>query len=225
MIDTKLTPILQAYAAKFDDIAPQEQYKWEAVQHFQKHWNLDAEDFPGMLERCLEPTANLLTARNYYPRGMINQLSRDAPEMMRTAFRLLLDESAPLAERLRDFRQYARELTDLVLAPEKADYQDPRACSVYLTLRYPERYGFFMFSVHKEAANQLGFEPSPKKGDLANLEHWTTMLREITAELHSGAHEDLLARHHARLTDGCYQSDRELILAQDVAYAIRNYLN
>ena len=32
---------------------PDEKYKWEAVQWFQDHWNIDAEDFAAMLKSSL----------------------------------------------------------------------------------------------------------------------------------------------------------------------------
>ena len=39
---------------------PNEKYKWEAVKCFQDNWNIDASDFPEMLNKALEKTLNLL---------------------------------------------------------------------------------------------------------------------------------------------------------------------
>lgn len=46
MIDLeKLKPILEGYKAYFPSHWDDEKYKWEAVKHFQDHWNIDAENF------------------------------------------------------------------------------------------------------------------------------------------------------------------------------------
>ena len=50
---------------------PNENYKWEAVQWFQDHWDIEADDFAAMLKASLEKTKNLLLSKNNFPRGMI----------------------------------------------------------------------------------------------------------------------------------------------------------
>ena len=70
-----------------EDIRPQELYKWEAIYHFQQHWDLEANDFAAMLSTSLEKTANLLNTQNYFPGGMITGLAEHEPETVRTAFR------------------------------------------------------------------------------------------------------------------------------------------
>ena len=51
MIDLeKLNPILEGYKAYFPSHWDDEKYKWEAVKHFQDHWNIDAENFGDMFK-------------------------------------------------------------------------------------------------------------------------------------------------------------------------------
>lgn len=51
MIDLeKLKPILEGYKAYFPSHWDDEKYKWEAVKHFQDHWNIDAENFGDMFK-------------------------------------------------------------------------------------------------------------------------------------------------------------------------------
>ena len=73
-----------------------EKYKWIAVKHFQDHWNIDAEDFAGMIVEALSQSANLLNGAMYYPRGMICVLAEFNPEKMRELFRLLYNEELSL---------------------------------------------------------------------------------------------------------------------------------
>ena len=56
MIDLeKLNPILEGYKAYFPSHWDDEKYKWEAIKHFQDHWDIDAENsicwHPAMLIR------------------------------------------------------------------------------------------------------------------------------------------------------------------------------
>ena len=58
MLNTsKLNAAIHSY--KKDFIAkqwPNEKYKWEAIQCFQDHWDLGADDFAAMLEHSLSKT-------------------------------------------------------------------------------------------------------------------------------------------------------------------------
>jgi hypothetical protein len=219
-----LKPWLAAYSEKFDEIGLQELYKWEAIYHFQQHWDLEANDFATMLSTSLEKTANLLSTQNYFPGGMITELAEHEPETVRTAFRWLFNEEGTLEDRMTDFRQYASELTRLFVGEEKSDYQDHRAVSIFLTLRYPARYGFYMYSVFKAASEKIDYPHPPKRGALGNLREWTCMLQGITNVLSLPENANLLARHQARLDETCYQGDADMLLAQDIAYAMKYHL-
>ena len=48
--------VLANYKKELNKYWDDEKYKWVAVQHFQDHWNIEAEDFAGMLkERSRSP--------------------------------------------------------------------------------------------------------------------------------------------------------------------------
>ncbi len=67
----KLKPILTGYKTYFPEHWDDEKYKWEAVGHFQKYWNIEAEDFSEMFRKATEKTYNLLASGYAYPRRMI----------------------------------------------------------------------------------------------------------------------------------------------------------
>ena len=69
MIDLeKLKLILEGYKAYFPSHWEDEKYKWEAVKHFQDHWNIDADDFGEMFKQATDKTFNLLASGYAYPR-------------------------------------------------------------------------------------------------------------------------------------------------------------
>ena len=47
--DNRFQEILASYKNVLLDLWPEEKLKWQAVQHFQNHWDVQAKDFPAML--------------------------------------------------------------------------------------------------------------------------------------------------------------------------------
>ena len=101
MIDTKkLRQVLEGYKAYFPSHWDDEKYKWEAVKHFQDHWNIEAEDFGAMFKEATDKTYNLLASGYAYPRRMIQIFAKADEAAVRQMFRELFDESRDLAERV-----------------------------------------------------------------------------------------------------------------------------
>ena len=81
-----------------------EKYKWEAVKWFQENWDVNAPDFADMLNRALDRTYNLLTSVNNFPKGMIVEFAKTAPEEVRAMFIDLFDEGKDVFERINAFK-------------------------------------------------------------------------------------------------------------------------
>jgi len=114
---------LAQYKKEFERISEEEIYKWRAVQHFQKNWDLEAIDFVAMLKESLSKTRNLLVSGSYFPRGMIVEAAHASPETVRKAFVDLYNEEIDLQERVQTFRETIQK----VIArdhPRKKTYQD-----------------------------------------------------------------------------------------------------
>ena len=58
----KLEKIETLYLKYLPDYFAGENFKWKAIQHFQKYWNIDAADFAAMLDQSLAKTFNLLSS-------------------------------------------------------------------------------------------------------------------------------------------------------------------
>ena len=66
-----LTAIIDSYKQYFADHYSDEICKWKAVRHFQLHWDIEADDFKGMLVQALGKTGNLLISMNNFPKKML----------------------------------------------------------------------------------------------------------------------------------------------------------
>ncbi len=141
-----------------------EDYKWEAVKHFQNNWNIDASDFPEMLDLSLGKTYNLLASGYYYARKMIVQFAKEDPEGLRELFRQLYDESRDLSDRIKVFIAYAEDKKRNNKSSDwKSTFQDLRAISVYLWLRYPDKYYIYKYAEIRPTAEILESDNLPYK--------------------------------------------------------------
>ena len=102
--------IISFYKANYSKIEKQELYKWKAVQTFQDNWDIDAEDFHGMLQRSLHDTANLMSAGNYYPRRMILWMAEKDEDTVRGMFRELYDLTEYLLYEFPMFKDFVERI-------------------------------------------------------------------------------------------------------------------
>lgn len=106
----KLVAVIAAYKDYFPNHWKDEKYKWEAIQYFQEHWNISAENFLDMFMEATDKTYNLLANMNNYPRGMIKSFAMADQEAVRSMFMALFDESQNLAQRIEQFITSAENL-------------------------------------------------------------------------------------------------------------------
>ncbi len=154
---------IDSYADSLDLYWDDEKYKWEAVRWFQQHWNPQAPDFAPMLESALGKTENLLTSRNYLPRQMIVELAQKDPDSVRRMFGNLYDENQDIESRIGDFLNQADALCDRYFPQGTNHYQSTNAVSIYLWLRYPDRYYIYKYSECRSVAEKLGLDYTFKK--------------------------------------------------------------
>lgn len=138
----KLADILDKYKQEYMSHWKNEKYKWIAVKHFHKYWDITAEDFPAMLEKAFEKSSNLLTSSNRFPLQMIHVFSEMNPETVRGMFMELFDENREYYERINTFKTKSDQLLNTWEERSKregrAHYQDENAITTYLWFRYPE---------------------------------------------------------------------------------------
>lgn len=160
----KLLVALDKYKEYFKDHCKDEVYKWKAVKHFQDNWDIEAEDFKNMLEASLGKTGNLLVSSYYYPKGMIIEFAKVAPEEVREMFIQLFDESKDLATRIEEFITRSEDIRLRFGADGwKNHYQNTNSVSIYLWLRYPNKYYIYKYSLAKEVAKEFESDYIPKK--------------------------------------------------------------
>ena len=222
MIDiVKLRPILAGYKAYFPSHWDDERYKWEAVKHFQEHWDIDAENFGEMFKQATDKTYNLLASGYAYPRGMVINFAKANDEAVRQMFRELFDESRDLAERVEAFQAEAETLR------AKYDdgtwhnhYQNTNAISTYLWLMYPDKY--YRYEIYRDVAAELSSDYRPKRnGSVESLIGGYQMYNEICKVINEDA--ELVDLFQSSVTDTCYPDSKRNTVTVDVGFYISRF--
>lgn len=196
-----------------------EKYKWEAIRHFQDNWDVNAEDFADMLHRSLDKTLNLLASMNNFPRRVIEDFARTAPEEVRAMFIALYDEGRDLYERIRGFRERAAALLEKYGNGAAQHYQYENAVSVYLWLRYPDKHYIYKYGEVRAVSDVLKSDCAFRKGAYAeNIRNAVRLYDEICAEVKRDT--ELVRLFRSQLTDACYSDPELRTLTLDIGFYI-----
>lgn len=204
-----------------------EKYKWEMVQWFQDHWDIEAEDFPAMLKTALGKTGNMLDSAGNFPRSMLLKLASAAPEMVRSMFRHLYDESLDYVERIETFKNDAETLLrqygdkDRLNDTKKgySSFQDENPISVYLWLKYPGKYYVYKYSIIRVVADILKSSYIIKKGAYEeNLRQMLLFYDELREELLKD--KDVREMFQKQRADNCWPDEGLHILTGDFGFYI-----
>ena len=221
----KLVAVIGAYKDYFPNHWKDEKYKWEAIQYFQEHWNISAENFLDMFMEATDKTYNLLANMNNYPRGMIKSFAMADPEAVRSMFMALFDESQNLAQRIEQFITSAEDLrVKYDDGTWKQHYQTANAISTYLWLKYPDKYYIYKYSEVRAIAREIGSDFIPKKGgSVSNIENSYKLYDEIRKKLASDSELDEILQNF--LNEDCYPDPRKITMTLDVGFFVSRFYN
>lgn len=223
-LSEKLKPYIEWYKKNWEWIHPLEDYKWDAVKHFQKHFDLESEDIASNLKEAFRKSGNLLAGSMYTPLSMLVKHARISPEDVRIALANLYDESKPLYDRtsnfLLEFGEIHKKNVDAGhFRPTDHDQQSDRATSVYLTFRYPNKHYLYKTSVWNNFRDEVELEYPPLSQFVGKLYGYEQMADQIREVLMSDMElMDLLNKSQPDdLSDGH-------LVTQDFMYAIAQHL-
>lgn len=220
----QLLKIVKEYKTVFKNTHwENEKYKWEAIKHFQDHWDINADDFCEMFMQATDKTYNLLASMNNYPRGMIKQFAEADPEATRTMFIDLFDESKNLSDRFDSFQVEAEKLRSKYGADNwKQHYQNANSISTYLWLRYPDKYYIYKYSEVRAVARELESDFMPKKGySTDNIIGSFNLYNEICDCL--ALDGELVDMLKSSLTENCYPDTALKTLTIDIGFYISRF--
>lgn len=201
-----------------------EKYKWQAVKIFQDNWDEGAEDFANMLERSLIGAKNLLVSANHYPLGMIVGFAKKIPEEIRLMFHNLYDENQDVYERIKAFKAATVKLfarKDL-WGKAKNHFQDENSISVYLWLRFPNKYYVYKFGETKNLVAELDSDYIFSKGKYENnIRNFYKFYDEVCIELKKDTDLLKLLKNKIQTDPSCFSDPECKTLTGDISYYIK----
>lgn len=214
----KIYPVIEGYKKYFPEHWKNEKYKWEAVKHFQDNWNINAEDFGEMFKKATKKADNLLGSAHAYPRGMMLEFAKADCETTKQMFIHLYDESLDLAQRIDDFIQSSEELrAKYDDGTWKNHYQNLNVISVYLWLRFPDKYYIYKYELYKAVANELESDYLPiRRSVSSNIIGGYAMYNEICRTLQDD--EEIQEMLDNALTENCYPDTNLKTLTMDFGF-------
>ncbi len=228
----KLSAALSAYKKEFYPYIWEEEYngkkyegerfKWVAIKTFQDNWDIEADDFPEMLERALSKADNLLTSAAFFPAGMILGFSRNDPEGVRSMFRSLYDEDKDVYERIQSFKSASVKMLQIYGGNAKNHFQDEHVITIYLWLRYPDRYYIYRYGEAKKLSEAIGSDYRIKQGAYEdNIRNYIKLYDEVREVISHD--EDMISLFCSHLTNDCYPDTSYHTLTFDFSFYIKNY--
>jgi len=208
----------------------EEGYKFEAVAEFRDKFNLEAENFKGMLDESLRCTANLIESGNYYPRKMLLQYYDFKPEQTKKAIVSLLSEDEPnIKKRVDDFTETFREVHKEMQRQGRISkdiqntYIDYRFASFLLAAVYPERYFYIKFDEYskliKNLESNVSISESSQGSKFLLFTNFASFLKKFLEN------EDQFLDVHKKLTEGFKYKDDSLSWGiYDFIFAYSRYL-
>jgi len=223
--DNLIAEIIEEYKENFKTIDEEERYKWEAINHYKKYWNIEAEDFASMFSEAFKEHYNLLASSYYYPYAVMIEFAKNKPEEARDLFRTIHDESKSLEERYSSLRTTIEGYVKVVAAEGvlkwRNSFQDLHAFSVYLTFEYPEKYSIYKYGIFKHFMELIDYhqETFSKDSEINKLANCNALTKRVLEEVVKD--EELCSLSRNRLTDKCYQDENYNLLATDIIYFAR----
>lgn len=228
MIDLK--PLIRAYFLR-EDIYYLEKYKWQAVKCFQKHFYEQRMSLETRLKFAFSDSSNLLTSRNYFPKGMLCIFAKEKEKDTQKAIDTLYNSSLDLRSRISSFMEQMESIfrrmqkegfSDWKGRTNVQSYQDTHAISIYLSMRFPDEFYIYKWSVFKQAAKILDYriKSKDKIDKLIEYQSFCEMVKqEILKE------KECLAAYHNKLDRDEFTDDNNNLLTQDFIYAIAIHMN
>lgn len=156
---------------------------WAVQADFQRHWDLDAADLAGMLDRSLNSDINrrLWSRENYQPKAALITFARMEPDQVRLMFRDLFREERELQGRIARFRFLADELVDQYREegrrpPMPGHDMDEAFVTLWLAMKVPARYAPYDHAAFVAALRDFGAKDIPVVPD---PERWVKVSRTL----------------------------------------------
>ena len=213
-MDEKIKGLIQHYVTFLleDPSNKYEVYKWQAIKHFQQHWNIEASDFYEMFKEAFRKRGNLVYQNSF---SFLDALGKYFPEQLRSLFLIVYgaDDFYTKLDKAKTFVENNIGKLRKKLDKENFNHQfDERTLSFLLTMQNPNEETFYKSTLYIQLCKYLGITPQ-KEG---KYKHYIALLFQMIPFLNDPKLNSLKVKF---VPQG---EDIPLLLAQDIVYQNMN---
>ena len=213
-MDEKIKGLIQHYVTFLleDPSNKYEVYKWQAIKHFQQHWNIEASDFYEMFKEAFRKRGNLVYQNSF---SFLDALGKYFPEELRSLFLIVYgaDDFYTKLDKAKTFVENNIGKLRKKLDKENFNHQfDERTLSFLLTMQNPNEETFYKSTLYIQLCKYLGITPQ-KEG---KYKHYIALLFQMIPFLNDPKLNSLKVKF---VPQG---EDIPLLLAQDIVYQNMN---
>lgn len=186
---------------------PDEVYKWQAIEHFEQHWDINAPDFYEMFKEAFRKKDNLV---DYRPFGILEALGENYPTKLKELLGIVYGTD-DFYTKLGKCRTFTENVIDDLKEKSNTNFStkiDERTLSFLLTLKFPNEYTFYKRDIYTKLCEYLGKVSRKER----KYEHFIELLTEITTYFNNPELKQLTSNF---IPQGF---DEPLLLAQDIVY-------
>ncbi|GJH40846.1 hypothetical protein RCZ04_13960 [Capnocytophaga sp. HP1101] len=186
---------------------PNEVYKWQAIKHFEQHWDINAPDFYEMFKEAFRKRDNLV---DYRPFGILEALGENYPTKLKELFEIVYGVG-DFYSKLGSCRTFIENIIDDLKEKSNTNFStkiDERTLSFLLTMKFPNEHTFYKKDIYTKLCEYLGEVPRKEH----RYAHYIELLTEITPYLNNPTLQQLTSNF---IPQGL---DEPLLLAQDIVY-------
>ena len=216
---------LDYFKKDFDDNWKKNKEKLQAIKNFQDKWDINADDFASMLYSALIKARSIIEPYSGFSFSALIKMTKDYSEDIRNCFKDLYDESKEdYATRIDTFINNISTIWDRYGDTEHNHYQNYNAISVYMWLKYPDKYYIYKYEASRNASIKLetnySFTKGKSKENIANL---TKFCDEICNALNED--DELKQMVKQRIDDSCYDDPKLKALTITFIYFVNDYIS
>ena len=210
---------------KLNDAEHDEKYKWNAIGHVQRIWDLKADDLSGMIKEAFSRCFELIDNRFVHPTSGMVKLAQLEPDAVRKAFSdLLADDGGDLENRQSRILFFVDTCNALLQKqfPGTWKYvQDVRSTIAYLAAIKPEENDLFKSTPAREFARYMEYGDDIGQGADFKLSSYYRMCDELVD--HMRQCPELLEKDRSRHLITKWKDSSLHVLAYDLIYCFDTY--
>lgn len=192
----------------------EEVYKWQAIIHFQNHWDFKSSNFYSMFKDALSRRENLMFQNSY---GFLDKLGKTFPDKLKRLFAIILNNNSSfnaIYDRSRQFADQCLEDLKQALNRDNLSHQlDERTISFLRVLNNPEEDYLYKANVYEALCDYLDIQKVTVAGQKYN--HFVELADSILPFIEND--EALLKLCNDYIPEDFHFNSAKLIL-QDMVY-------